>query len=408
MKIAAIIAEYNPFHNGHAYHIEETKRLTGADKIVVVMSGDFVQRGAPAAVDKFARTKMALSSGADMVVELPVFYSTASADLFARGAISLVDTMGCCNVLSFGCENACEELKEVARLLAHPPEEFQMILQSYVKADYPYALAREMAVRSYTKDDALASLLSKPNNILAISYMTEILHQNSPIEVCAIERLVSDYHSKTLHPLGSASAVRHCLESGHDVSSLARSIPPDAYQILKDYIKTYGYLHEDDFTASLLPRMIYADDFTLSHILESSHELITRMRKYKDGAHSFSELCQLIKHKNVTYTRVSRFLTHILLGITTQDLKLLASTGPAEYIRILGCRKDSSELLSLLSKTAKEPVLTQCAKAKYTLPPFAYQHFEKNRMATDLYRSIRSYKSGVPAINEYKEPMVML
>ena len=189
MKVAGIIAEYNPFHAGHKYHIEKTREITGADYIIAVMSGDFVQRGEPAIADKYLRTKLALSKGVDLVVELPTRYSTASAKEFAFGAITLLNNLNSVDFLSFGSEcGNLEVLKSYVSILNNEPAKFKELMLENLKKGLSYPLARTNALSLYLNDSNSINITSLPNNILGIEYMCALSALNSPIMPAADRR----------------------------------------------------------------------------------------------------------------------------------------------------------------------------------------------------------------------------
>lgn len=244
MKTAGIIAEYNPLHNGHQFHIEETRRRTGADYIIAVVSGDFVQRGAPALLDKYVRAEMTLRHGADLVIELPVTAALSSAEGFAQGGVSLLDRLGVVDVISCGCENASANtalFQEIVQLLADEPEEYRTLLRAHTKAGAAFPRARELAVTEYLQaahpdlsettnitdegsysvavlmaqsglKNNISRLLSSPNNILAIEYAKAIHTLANSMELCLIPRKGGSYHSEALSEnFSSATAIRRCL-----------------------------------------------------------------------------------------------------------------------------------------------------------------------------------------------------
>lgn len=198
MRICGLITEYNPFHNGHIHHLEEARRQCNADYLIVVMSGNFVQRGAPAIIDKYCRTKMALLGGADAVFELPSLFATSSAEVFARAAVSLLEMMGCVDTLCFGAEDAdIEVMKIIAKTLNHEPESVSEDIQDYLKSGMTYPAARAEALEHYLSGSIsnVHEILAKPNNILGIEYLRALDRLHSKIEPVAIKRWHTDYHS---------------------------------------------------------------------------------------------------------------------------------------------------------------------------------------------------------------------
>lgn len=199
MKIVGIIAEYNPFHNGHQYHIDQALQKTGADAAIVLMSGDFVQRGAPAIAPKHLRAKAALLGGASLILELPVLFSCGSAELFARGAVSIFNSLGCISYLCFGSEcGDIKKLNRLARILSEEPEVYRQLLQDELRKGRPFPQARQTALSAYTKDPSLAEILSSPNNTLGIEYLKALRYFKSPIQPFAIPREGSGYHDTAL------------------------------------------------------------------------------------------------------------------------------------------------------------------------------------------------------------------
>ena len=233
MRIVGIIAEYNPFHNGHQYHIEKSLELTGADAAVVVMSGNFIQRGAPAIMPKHSRAKMALKNGASLVIELPVPYATGSAEYFAYGAVSLLDDFGCVDALCFGSEcGNLNLLKTLAKILVKEPAEYKELLSCYLKQGNSFPLARQYAMRDYLHSDQVNDILAEPNNILGIEYLKALYRLNSTIEPYTIQRVSSHYHDQELQEsYSSASAIRNVIKS-EDFDSLKLQLSEESFEFL--------------------------------------------------------------------------------------------------------------------------------------------------------------------------------
>lgn len=221
MKIIGIIAEYNPFHNGHAYQITTIRERTGADFVIVAMSGDFVQRGAPAILDKYARAQMALSCGADLVLELPALWATASAEHFAMAGVTLFEKMGLVDGICFGAEtDNLPLLTAIADILADEPEAYRTLLASYLKTGAAFPKARASALADFVAmhemhlTDDLHEVLSSPNNILAIEYLKALRRRHSSMTPYLIRREGSGYHDTALAPTASATGIREALLAG--------------------------------------------------------------------------------------------------------------------------------------------------------------------------------------------------
>ena len=254
MKITGIIAEYNPFHNGHLYQIRKAKEITGADYIIVVMSGNHMQRGTPALIDKYSRAKMALSGGADMVIELPTCYATASAEYFAMGAISILNQLGCVDSVCFGSESGdITMLSKIAHALVDESEDFVQSLKTKLKNGDTYPVARNAAlaetINGFTTFD---TILGFPNNILGIEYIKAIIRQNSSIKPYTNTRIGSDYHSyKLAENFSSAISIRQSLSLQDNLDMIQSQIPALAFDIMKeDFHKTFP-VYASDFSSMI-------------------------------------------------------------------------------------------------------------------------------------------------------------
>lgn len=408
MKITGLITEYNPFHNGHQYHIEKAKELTGADKIIVVMSGNFVQRGAPALLPKHLRAEMALKAGADLVIELPVFYASASAEFFAHGAVSLLHALHCVDTLCFGSE--CGDLsllKKAADTMVDESPVYQSILQKYLRSGNPFPLARQKACADFTKDEQIASVLGQPNNILGIEYIKALLRLNSSIAPTTITRIGSGYHETDLDKkFSSASAIRKEILTGSDIQTLQDHVPEAVLQLLKDNYQIRFPVNADDFSFLLKYRLLCETAETLTRYLDVSVELANRIIRYRNQLIHFEQFCQLLKTKELTYTRISRALLHILLQIKKEKFMQYTNHGPS-YIRVLGFRKDSTEVLSKIKKNADIPLLTKLTAIE-ELSPLGQSMLKKDLFAADLYNSVLTEKFSTPFRNEYEQQIVRI
>lgn len=342
MKTISIIAEYNPFHNGHAWQIAEAKRRTSADFALIVMSGDFVQRGEPAVLDKFSRTRMALLGGADLVLELPVRYAAGSAEYFARGACSLLASLNVTDTLCFGCETEDPAaFSALSSLLANEPEAFRRYLRSYLAAGNSYPKARLLALESCFFPDSSQSspgydshfasdadplsppgnpfsfktataLLSFPNNTLGLEYLIACRRLKASFDFLPVKRQGASYHSSL--PQGnfaSATAIRKN-------PALACGYMPDVCRELYEHAVSGQMLHSiDDYSDLLHYALLMQKDYTA--FLDVNADLSDRIRKLLPQYKSFSSFVSLLKTKQVTEARIRRSLLHILLGIRKKE-----------------------------------------------------------------------------------------
>ena len=405
MKIVGLITEYNPFHAGHLYHMQRARELTGADYCVVLMSGSFVQRGEPAIFDKYRRTKAALLAGADLVLEMPVAFSTPSAHAFAAYGVALLSAIGV-DAGVFGSEcGQIEFLKQAASALNHESAEFQERLRKGLKAGLTYPQARAKALEM---EDTWASVLTSPNNILGIEYLRAAEDLHSPMEFYTISRKGSGYHEDTLADANfpSASAIRgiirNSLSKDKDLLDiLASHLPAVTHPAYTGAVPVFV----DDFS-ELLNAAVLQMQATFS-IADLSPELAARLAKPPYFPLSFEERIQALKTRQLTYTRVSRALLHLVLGMREEDISRWKDEGYALYARILGFRRQSSPLLSCLHKKSSIPLITKMADAAQNLSPSALALLEQEVYASHLYQTVRMKRSGVFQ-NEYTEGLVFV
>ena len=413
MKTVGLITEYNPFHNGHAYHIEKAKMVTGADRVIVVMSGDFVQRGAPAVMPKHLRAESALLSGASLIIELPVCFATGSAEYFAQGSISLLNQLGCIDSICFGSE--CGDLhllKEIAQILADEPIEYQTALKQALKEGASFPAARQEALNIYS--DKYSEILASPNNILGIEYLKALAKIHSKMEPFTIKRIGAGYHDMDIDGLfSSATAIRSDIYQLADVNSSSESlplthiqtqVPSSCHELMKKNYQTRYPVKADDFSLLLKAKLLSETAGSLSHYLDMSPELANRILRLRNDYLSFEQFCDLLKTKELTRSRISRSFIHVLLGITNDWLT--AMKAPAPYARILGFRKDHADLLGILKRTSDIPLITSPARA--VLADTAYQMLELDIYASDLYESVITDLYGTPFHNELTKQIIKI
>ncbi|MBQ9941907.1 MAG: nucleotidyltransferase family protein [Christensenellaceae bacterium] len=372
MKISAIIAEYNPFHAGHAYHIDQTRKKSGADAIIVIQSGDFTQRGEPALFDKWTRARSALFGGADMVIELPFTYACASAERFALGAVSILNGTGLADTLSFGCEHANSgAIEKLARLFVAEDPAYRQQLKNGLEKGLSFPAARQAAAAALLGEDT-ARLLALPNSILAVEYQKALMRTGSPMQPLLIRRSGSGYNQMELPESGSypsAMALRNALKKG-----------------LLSPASVGGGSNQPVFPENILPYLRYAlrlsSPAKLSGIEGMGEGLENLLWQAGRGCGDYEELLASIKSRRYPRTRLCRLLIACLLGYTAKERAAIDAAGP--YIRVLGVRKKSTHLLSLLAEKATLPVITQPQNS-----PDMHPGLKLELRATDLYDIIR-------------------
>lgn len=409
MKVTGIIAEYNPFHNGHSYHLERARELSGADYIIAVMSGNYVQRGAPALLDKYLRCEMALSQGADLVLELPTLYATASAEAFAAGAVALLDLLGVADTLCFGSESGdIRKLEQLAVLMAEEEPEFQTALQRELRSGRSYPAARQRALELCGQTGGeTAALLTEPNNILGLEYLKALRRRKSAIRPCTIPRLKAGYHE--LAPsdgFASASALRS-LYARQELSSLSGLVPQPVYRLLcREYGRRFP-IFPNDLSTCLYYRLLMEKnaDAPLWQYQDTSPEIGARILRELPSFQSFEEFAARIKTRQYTLTRINRSLLHILLGIRTTDYKETPDCH-IPYARVLGFRPSSSALLKAIKKNTSIPLITKLADADALLDACGRHMLSQDIFASDLYRRIQEEKYHQTLPNEYTQTII--
>jgi predicted nucleotidyltransferase len=421
MGNVGIIAEYNPFHNGHKYLIDEARRRTGAHGVIVAQSGDFVQRGEPALIDKYARANMALCCGADMVFEIPAIWSGSSAEDYAMAGVKMLEATGSVDTICFGAECDDEELlSQIAQILVDEPEEFRRVLSLELGNGRNFPTARASAVKItlvksnevYCSSKYIDSVLNNPNNILAIEYLKAIKRIGSSMKPCIIKRKGAGYHDGNIDRnreiSASASGIRELVsktgqENIREIwDELSGAIPPEALLIFREYAGRYRFVNADDFSSILNYLLLSNARTDYYKIADITPELAGRMEKYRSDFVSFTDFCSKLKSKNVTYSRVSRAMTHMLLGIKSEDVKLYRERGYILYLRIIGLRRGF--ITSQVRKNAMVPIITKLADAGSILSDEAMWMLGKDVFASELYATVSSRHSR----NEYRNSPVII
>ena len=410
MNVVGIISEYNPFHQGHQYHLEESRRITGADYCIAVMSGDYVQRGTPAVLSKHKRAEMALLSGADLVLELPVSYAAGSAEYFADGAVSLLQKLGVVTHLAFGSEQGdLQPLMALAQILDEEPPLYKEALKAALKEGMSFPAARSGALASYLRqfpeacpleEEALADLLTGPNNLLGLEYCKALRRQHSTIRPVTIPRKGKGYHETALEKYASATAIRRELTDRPDWILLSVVLPKAIYRILQEEYQKTLPICEDDFSLLLKYKLMQESARSLCGYWDVTCDLARRIKNRENDFTSFSEFAGLLKTKELTHTRICRALLHILLNIRAPQ--------PIAYARVLGMKKEASPLLSLIKEKSGIPLLTKLADSSALLSEEGRQSLESDVFASNLYESVLCHKFQKAFVHEYQKSPVIL
>lgn len=411
MQINGIIAEYNPFHNGHKYQLTNAKEQTGATYTIIAMSGNFMQRGVPALLDKYKRAEMALRNGADLVLELPSYYSASSAEYFAIGAVTLLDRLGVVNHLCFGSEcGEIEILERLADILLTEPTQYTELLRQYLREGLSYPVARTAALLDYAPSlSAYRDVLSSPNNILGIEYIKALHRRNSQIKPFTTLRIGSDYHDIRLGiNQSSAKAIRQTIAVGGHLSCLQTQVPENVYQLILDSMEQSGLVFPQNLSSVLHYKLLQEHATGYEHFLDVSSELSDRICNNLYKFTDYNSFCNLLKTKEMTYTRVSRCLLHILLDMTKETMQGYKEMDYMPYARVLGFRRESTPLLAAIKKNTSIPLITKLADAEKLLASDAYAMLQEELRINKIYQSIVVAQTGIPMENELSTPIVIV
>ena len=393
MKTLGIISEYNPFHNGHQYHIEAARQQFDADNIICIMSGSFVQRGEPAIFDKWSRAEMALAGGADLVIELPFVYSCQPAEIFAFGAVNILNNLGIVDGICFGSElGSAEPLREVASLLQQEPECFSTLVKKYLKEGNTYPRSISLALTDYYRDRSYISpdIWENPNNVLGIEYIKSILKLNSPMVPYTIKRVANHYNDTEItDSIASATAVRRELKDCGLSEKLFGSMPEASLKRMEaDMISQKGPVYLEAFSDILLYRLRTMSTAQIKEYISVSEGLEHRIKKTAHKAGSIDELIEGIKTKRYTRAFIQRILCHILLDLKWQRSVAFKEPGSPSYCRVLGFNDRGKQLLRSIQETSQYPVINKVAAFK-TENSLLQEMFDYDLKSSDIYNLAR-------------------
>lgn len=379
MKVTGIVAEYNPFHNGHEYHIKKTKELTNNSAILSIMSSSFVQRGEPAALDKFTRAKMAINGGANLVLELPIIYSVETAELFAFGAINILDKLNIVDYLSFGSEaNNINNLNSLGEFLAFENHEYKLELEKYLFKGLSFPRARVEALSKFFSED-IVKLLKEPNNILAVEYIKALNRLNSNIEPITIKRKGS-YHSKNLDEFSNSTGIRESISKTNSIRDIKSHMNIENFNLLNNFYKSYKTINSIDKYDLILRYLLVSEAENFLNIPIGINGLSQRILNISEEENNILNIIEKSISKIHTRTRVKRLLIKLLLKHFEDTNKIT----PPNYIRVLAADKKGLELLSEINKNSNINILTNFKNYRsFSKTDREFLNLEK--YATDIY-----------------------
>ena len=395
-KVLGIIAEYNPFHNGHLYHLQKSLQNTGSSYSVAVISGNFTQRGSTSLIDKWSKTEIALNNGIDLVIELPLLYSISSAENFAEGAIKILDSLKVVDYISFGSESGeISILNTIADVLYKEPKAYKNLLAHELSKGLSFPKARENALLMYLNDiRRFSNVLSSPNNILGIEYLKALKKYRSNIIPVTIERYNTNYHDTTYNGnVASSTAIRNIVKNnGFDI--LRKVVPENTFSILLDNIKI-GHVVPDlsVFEKEIIYNLRKMSIEEIAELPDVSEGLENAIKNAANSCNSVIEFLNIIKSKRYTNTRLQRILLYALLGITKKDMLLSRKAFP--YIRVLGFNNKGRYLISEVAKAnPKLEIITSVKKYMDTSTNKTSKFLlEKDIWATNVYTIGYEYDS---------------
>ena len=390
-KVVGIIAEYNPFHNGHLYHLLQAKDLAQADYVVAVISGNFTQRGDTSIVDKWTKAYMAICGGCDLVLELPTVYSISSAENFASGAVKILDSLKIIDSIAFGAEASdLATLNNIANVLYTEPRGYTNILTHELQKGISFPSARENAILMYLNDiKRYANILNSPNNILAIEYLKALKTQKSNMNPIMVKRSKVYYNDdRIVDDFASATAIRKLIKR-REYEDLRKVVPRSTYKILSRQIRDGNIvLGLENFEKEIIYTLRKMNIREIANLPDVSEGLENLIKNSADNCNDMSKLIANIKSKRYTQTRIQRILLYALLGIDKKMMEDSKKVTP--YVRVLGFTNKGKELISEINKrNPKINMITSVKKfiEKNNKPSnrTIMQMLQKDIFATDVY-----------------------
>lgn len=383
MKICAVVAEYNPLHLGHLKHIDYIKTTLGAEKLIVIMSGNFTQRGEPALLNKFERARLAVIAGADAVIELPTVFATANAEIFATGAVKILDGLGVCDGLCFGVESGTvDEYKTTAKAMLNETKEFKRALKDKLESGVSLAKAKFLALKELGIDGANEQLINSPNNVLGLEYTKAIYKIGSQMEIYPMLR-DGDHNDKTLKKgMTSATSIREAVKTGGK-GKIKKSVPPFVYKAIGDYPFTFDKL--------MMASVISTPSEQMAEILDCTEGLENRIKALSKDNRTVEALVDKVTTKRYPSTRIRRILTANLLGINKKFV--FDCLDAPLYAKVLAVNENCKDIIPTLVCNSNIPVLTRKSDL-LALKKTAKKCFELDALANDLYNLATDQKEN--------------
>ncbi|GAA0708024.1 nucleotidyltransferase [Paraclostridium ghonii] len=402
MKILGLIVEYNPFHNGHLYHLKKSIEKTNATHSIAVMSGNFLQRGEPALFDKYKRAEIAVSNGVDLVVELPTLFACQSAEIFANGAITLLNSLNCVDSICFGSEEGdIDILSEISKALVCEPKEFKFLLKQYLDEGLLFATARSKALCDYLISnnifdnlckEKLDSILSSSNNILGVEYIKSLLRLKSNIKPFTITRVQASYNCEDINSeICSATAIRKSLKDYNSIDNISSVVPNKTFNILSDAINTNFNPMFDEVYFETIRELVIRDLDILNNYFDVNEGIENKIYKSIFTCNNLYELEQMVKSKRYTLTKIKRILNNILLGITKDDMQMVKDLNKMPYVRVLAFNHKGREIIKQIKLNSDIKIINKFSDVNFNDNEIFKTLIKYDIKATNIY-NIPYYK----------------
>lgn len=398
MNLLGLIVEYNPFHNGHKYHLEKSKEITNATHTVAIMSGSFLQRGEPALFDKYTRAEIAVKNGVDLVIELPTLYACQSAEIFSHGAVATLNSLNCVNSLCFGSEEGnIDILQTISEILVKEPSDFKITLKNFLDEGIVFPVARSKALYEYIKnnhllelsEDKLQQVLNSSNNILGIEYIKSLIKLNSSIKPYTITRIASKYNSTDIESnICSATAIRNSLKDNTDLKLIENVVPLHTFNEINHKINTNFNPVFDYMFYDLLSSTIIRDVDNLTKYFEVNEGIENKIYSNVFTSKNLEELINSTKSKRYTMTKIKRTLNNILLGINRDDVIKVKDLDRVPYIRILAFNNKGREIIKKIKTSSDIEIITKFSKISHVDDPIFDTLIKYDLKSSNMYNLI--------------------
>lgn len=383
MNILGLIVEYNPFHNGHLYHLTKSKEITKSTHTVAIMSGNFLQRGEPALFDKYTRAKAAVENGVDLIIELPTLFACQSAEIFSHGAITTLNSLNCINSICFGSEiGDIEILYTISKILVNEPNDFKLALKKYLNEGMLFPTARSNALFDYITNnnliniskESLLSILNSSNNILGIEYIKSLLKLKSSIKPHTITRINSEYNSEEINSsICSATAIRKTLKETNNIDFISKVVPKPTFDIINEKIKNdFNPVFDENFF-DILSSIILRDKNNLEGYFDVNEGIENKIYQNIFTAKSINDLHASVKSKRYTLTKIKRTINNILLGISKDDMYLVKDMNYMPYIRVLAFNDKGREILKVIKSNSDINIINKFSKISYSIDDIKFK-----------------------------------